>query len=54
MYTINFKDKFGYRVTEYFNDFMSAASYWERWADFPVYVGGSLCDTSSNETLWEF
>lgn len=54
MYKISFKDRYGYSVVERFNDFMSAANYWERWADFPVFVGGAFYDMNAKEILWEF
>lgn len=54
MFKITFTDCYGYKVTERFFDFMDAANYWQRWADFPIYVGGMLYDMENKETLWEF
>ena len=54
MYKVIFRDCYGYTVSARFFNFPDAASYWQHWADFPVYVGGTLTDMDTHETLWEF
>ena len=54
MFKITFTDRYGFKVSNRFFNFDEAAKYWERWADLPAYVGGTLTDMDTHETLWEF
>lgn len=54
MFKIIFTDCYGYKVTQRFFNFEDAANYWQKWADFPIYVNGLLTDMETNEAIWAF
>ena len=54
MFKIIFTDCYGYKVTQRFFNFDDAANYWQKWADFPIYVNGLLTDMETREAIWAF
>ena len=54
MYKVGFVDTVhGLNVVE-FEDFDSAAEYWNDYADTETCVSGWLIDNSTGEIIWEF
>ena len=54
MYMVAFNDKDHGMNVEYFEDFDSAAEYWNEYADTPTCIGGTLFDADASEVIWQF
>lgn len=54
MYTVIFNDSVHGMEVQYFEDFDSAAEYWNEYADTPTCTAGSLTDLETGEVIWQF
>lgn len=54
MYEVIFDDSVHGEISETFENWDSAAEYWQSYADTESCVAGELVDRSTGEVIWQF
>lgn len=54
MYRVLFSDSVHGTFWEEFEDFDSAAEYWQSYTDTPTCIAGRLVDLDNGEIIWQF